>query len=215
MVQLNGRVRCDPETPVDLARDKVSISDRPITAREYLYLALNKPRGVVTTAADEKGRTTVYDYLDPNLPWVAPVGRLDKASEGLLLLTNDGEWAAAILAPESRVQKIYHAQIRSTDPDAIATALRAGVVSQGERLRVTTVSVLRHGRSNAWLEITLHEGKNRHIRRMMDDCGAEVLRLLRVSIGPLPLGDLAKGCVRTLSPAEKAALDADVASPLG
>src|SRR5712664_4055272 len=94
LVRLNGRVRRDPETPVDLRGDKIAVSERPVAAREFVYLVLNKPRGVVTTASDEKGRETVYNYLDQDMPWVAPVGRLDKASEGLLLLTNDSEWAA-------------------------------------------------------------------------------------------------------------------------
>jgi len=141
------------------------------------------------------------------LPWVAPVGRLDKASEGLLLLTNDSEWAARVLAPESHLEKVYHVQIRSADPETVIGALTPGIRSQGEFLRASRVAVLRRGRSNAWLEITLSEGKNRHIRRMMDACGVEVLRLLRVSVGPLPLGTLAKGKVRELAVREKLALD--------
>ncbi len=207
LVQLNGRVRRDPETPVDLRGDKIAVSERSVAAREFVYLMLNKPRGVITTAADEKGRATVYNFLDKDVPWVAPVGRLDKASEGLLLLTNDSEWCARILAPESHVEKVYHVQIRSADSDAVVGRLEPGTESQGELLRVRRVSVLRRGRSNAWLEIVLNEGKNRHIRRMMEACGVEVLRLLRVSIGPLPLGTLAKGKVRELSPAEKLGLD--------
>lgn len=206
-VRLNGRVRRDPETPVELGCDKISVNERPVAARKFVYLVLNKPRGVVTTASDERGRETVYSCLDKSLPWVAPVGRLDKASEGLLLLTNDGEWAARILAPDSHLEKVYHVQIRSTDPEAVVGALTPGIPSQGEFLRAGRVAVLRRSRSNAWLEIALSEGKNRHIRRMMDACGVEVLRLLRVSVGPLPLGTLAKGKVRELAVREKLALD--------
>jgi 23S rRNA pseudouridine2605 synthase len=161
----------------------------------------------VTTASDEQGRDTVYHYLDKSLPWVAPVGRLDKASEGLLLLTNDSEWSARILAPESHVEKVYHVQIRTADPDSVVVRLARGIESQGDWLRVSRVSVLRQGRSNAWLEVELSEGKNRHIRRMLDACDAEVLRLVRVSIGPLMLGILGKGKTRKLSAIEKNALD--------
>jgi 23S rRNA pseudouridine2605 synthase len=210
LVKLNGRVRRDPETPVDLSADKITVSDSPVGARKFVYLVLNKPRGVVTTASDEKGRATVYDYLDKDLSWVAPVGRLDKASEGLLLLTNDSEWAAKIIAPESHVEKVYHVQIRSLDPQMVVELLKAGVRAQGELLRIRLASVLRLGRSNAWLEIVLDEGKNRHIRRMMDACGVEVLRLLRVSLGPLSLGTLEKGKVREVSVREKDALDGEI-----
>jgi 23S rRNA pseudouridine2605 synthase len=207
LVQLNGRVRRDPETPLYLDRDKIEVSNHPVTAREFVYLALNKPRGIVTTASDEKGRETVYAFLDQNLPWVAPVGRLDKASEGLLLLTNDSEWAARILAPESHLEKTYHVQIRSGNSQEIINAISAGMGSKGEFLRVGRVAELRQGQRNAWLEITLTEGKNRHIRRMLDACGVEVLRLMRVSIGPLALGTQTKGTVRRLSLHEKRALD--------
>ena len=207
LVKLNGRVRRDPETPVDLDSDKIVVGERAVLAREFVYLVLNKPRGVVTTASDEKGRETVYAYLDKDLPWVAPVGRLDKASEGLLLLTNDSEWAGRILAPECHVEKLYHVQIRSSDPDVVAKALSAGIRSEGEFLRARRVAVLRRGRSNAWLEIGLEEGKNRQIRRMVDGCGAEVLRLVRVAIGRVELGTLAKGKARRLTAVEKAALD--------
>ena len=207
LVKLNGRVRRDPETPVDLRRDKIAVSESPVAAREFVYLVLNKPRGVVTTASDEKGRATVYDFFEKNLPWVAPVGRLDKASEGLLLLTNDSEWAARIITPDSHVEKIYHVQIRSIEPERVVEEIRAGIQAQGELLRIQRATVLRRGRSNAWLEIALGEGKNRHIRRMMDVCGVEVLRLLRVSIGPVSLGALAKGKVRELSAEEKISLD--------
>jgi len=202
-VRLKGRVCRDPQTPVHLSTAEIEVGERPVTARGFVYLMLNKPRGVVTTASDEKGRTTVYSCLDKALPWVAPVGRLDKASEGLLLLTNDSEWAARILDPESKIEKRYHVQIESTVPESVAEALLNGLKRDGEFLRVLRAGVLRRGKRNAWLEIALDEGKNRHIRRMLAALGVNVLRLVRVSIGSLELGRLGKGATRRLSPAEK------------
>ena len=169
---------------------------------------LNKPRGVVTTAADEKGRKTVYDGLDKDLPWAAPVGRLDKASEGLLLLTNDSEWAARVLAPETHLDKTYHVQVASVADEKLVAAISKGVrAPEGDLLRVKSARILRGGTKNTWLEIVLDEGKNRHIRRMLAAFDVEVLRLVRVAIGPLVLGPLPKRAWRSLTPDEKAALD--------
>ena len=169
---------------------------------------LNKPRGVVTTASDEKRRETVYSYLDESMPWLAPVGRLDKASEGLLLLTNDSEWAARVLAPETHLDKTYHVQIATIADAALLASVTAGVrTGDGVFLRANGARILRHGDKNSWLEIVLDEGKNRHIRRMLAQLGVEVLRLVRVAIGPLRLGDLPKGESRPLTDVEKCDLD--------
>lgn len=207
-VKWNGAVRRDPETPVHVGKDRIEIDGQPVARTSKVYLALNKPRGVVTTAADEKGRETVYSLLPEDLPWLAPVGRLDKASEGLLLLTNDSEWASRITAPETHLDKTYHVQINSIADELLLEALRNGVrASDGEFLRVRNVRMLRHGGQNSWLEITLDEGRNRHIRRMLEHLNVEVLRLVRVAIGPLALDDLAKGATRMLNQKEKQALD--------
>jgi 23S rRNA pseudouridine2605 synthase len=170
---------------------------------------MNKPRGLVTTASDEKGRGTVYSLLEnAALPWVAPVGRLDKASEGLLLLTNDSEWGARIAAPETHLEKTYHVQIGSVANEEFTQALTRGVnTEEGDVLRVRRASLLRSGEKNCWLEITLDEGKNRQIRRILSALGLEVLRLVRVAVGPLQLGKLAKGSHRPLTKEEKAMLD--------
>ena len=168
---------------------------------------LNKPRGVVTTASDEKGRQTVYSLLDEKLPWVGPVGRLDKASEGLLLLTNDSEWAARISDPGSHLDKTYHVHAGVIASDALTDGLLNGKPASGELLRAKQARVLRCGEKNTWLEIVLDEGKNRQIRRMFEALGIEVLRLIRVAIGPLALGQLAKGKSRRLAAAEKSELD--------
>ena len=213
-VKWNGTVRRDPETPVHLGRDKIEIDGQPLAATSKIYLALNKPRGVVTTAADEKDRETVYAYLPEGLPWLAPVGRLDKASEGLLLLTNDSEWAARITAPETHLDKIYHVQIGAVADEVLLQKLREGIrASDGDFLRAKSVRMLRSGEHNSWIEIILDEGKNRHIRRMLEALKIEVLRLVRVGIGPLTLGDLPKGATRPLDQNEKQALDRAMQSP--
>ncbi|MFI5087658.1 MAG: pseudouridine synthase [Terriglobales bacterium] len=206
-VRLNGKVRRDPETPVRLEHDRITLDGQPLQAQEKVYLMLNKPRTVVTTASDEAGRKTVYACLPPGLPWVAPVGRLDMASEGLLLMTNDSEWAARITAPESHLDKRYHVQVGAKVDEGLLEKMMAGVESEGEWLRVKRVEVLRHGRRNCWLEVVLDEGRNRQIRRIMQALGVEVLRLVRVAIGPVELGELKKGQSRQLTLQEKAALD--------
>jgi 23S rRNA pseudouridine2605 synthase len=214
-VKWNGTVRRDPETPVHLGKDKIEIDGVAVGRSSKIYIALNKPRGVVTTAADEKGRETVYGFLPADLPWLAPVGRLDKASEGLLLLTNDSEWAARITAPETHLDKTYHVQINAIADEALLHKLRNGIrASDGEFLRAKYVRMLRSGEHNSWLEIVLDEGKNRHIRRMLEGLKIEVLRLVRIAIGPLALGDLPKGAARTLELKEKQALDRAMRAPI-
>jgi len=207
-VRMNGVLRRDPETPVRLGKDRIEVDGHQLRAAAKVYLVMNKPRGIVTTASDEKGRDTVYSLLGEDLPWVAPVGRLDKASEGLLLLTNDSEWAARVTAPETHLDKRYHVQIGKIADEALLVALKHGVrTKEGETLHVKRASLLRQGERNSWLEIILDEGKNRHIRRMLEALDIEVLRLIRVAIGPLALGKLSKGGMRALMGEEKLALD--------
>jgi 23S rRNA pseudouridine2605 synthase len=207
-VHLNGATPRNPETPVRLGVDRVEIAGRPLRAAEKVYMVMNKPRGIVTSAADEKGRDTVYSLLPKDRDWLAPVGRLDKPSEGLLLLTNDSEWAARITDPATHLEKSYHVQIAAKADERLLEALERGVETQkGEVLHAQRVRTLRAGEKNSWLEMILDEGKNRHIRPMLGAHGVEVLRLVRVAIGPLQLGDLPKGAFRALRPEEKAALD--------
>lgn len=173
---------------------------------------LNKPRGVVTTVRDEQGRDTVYRCFDgAGLPWLAPVGRLDKASEGLLLFSNDPQWAAAVTDPATGPDKTYHVQV-DCRPDALQLArMHDGVADtdpegDGSLLRAKQVRVLREGERYAWLEIVLDEGRNRQIRRLLAALEIGVLRLVRVAIGPLAMGELGKGSWRLLSAAEVRAL---------
>jgi len=214
-VKLNGAVRHDPETPTHPGKDLIQVDDASLAASETIYLILNKPRGVVTSASDEKGRETVYAYLPKNLPWLAPVGRLDKASEGLLLLTNDSEWAARITAPETHLHKTYHVQVGAIAEDSLLAKLREGIrTADGDHLCVRDAHNLRRGERNSWLEIILDEGKNRQIRRLLEHFHIAVLRLVRVAIGPLALGQLQKGATRALTAEEKKALDQAV-EPMG
>lgn len=193
-VRVQGKPVLDPEQPVWSDKTAIDVDGRPVRASKKIYMMVNKPRGLVTSAADEKGRATVYSLLSDDLPWVAPVGRLDKASEGLLLMTNDSEWAARIASPEEGVNKTYHVQIGAVATPELLQKIQRGMRElTGEMLRVKRVSVVRSGVRNSWLEIVLDEGKKRQIRRIMRGLGIEVLRLIRIGIGPIRLGDLAKG----------------------
>jgi 23S rRNA pseudouridine2605 synthase len=148
---------------------------------------------------------------DAGLPWLAPVGRLDKASEGLLLFTNDSAWAARITAPDSQFDKTYHVQIDRLPDDVLLTALREGIDDRGEHLAVKAVRELRRGAKHAWLEIVLDEGRNRQIRRILAAFDIGVLRLLRVAIGDVILGAVQKGAWRRLDRSEVERLSGSVA----
>ena len=205
-VSVSGRVVHDPEFPMASIAG-VAIDDVPLQQATSVHLMLNKPRGLVTTASDERGRDTVYRCFDgAGLPWIAPVGRLDKASEGLLLFCNDPQWAARITDPGSGPDKTYHVQVDAIPGSDLLAALIEGIDEDGERLRAKSAQLLRAGTRNAWLEIVLDEGRNRQIRRLLAAFGIGVLRLLRVAIGELELGELPKGGWRLLTDAEIASL---------
>jgi 23S rRNA pseudouridine2605 synthase len=206
-VRVNQIVEKTASRWIDLNKDHIQVEGKPITAAEKIYLMLNKPRGLITTRSDEKGRETIFSCLkDFNLPWISPVGRLDKASEGLLLLTNDTRWAAAILNPASHLDKTYHVQIKGKLDQEVLNTFKGGIVEQGELLKAKEIKVIRQGSKNCWLEIVLDEGRNRQLRRMMQAFNFPVLRLIRIAIGPLVLGDLKKGEYRHLTLAEQQAL---------
>lgn len=207
-VCFDGRRVHDPEYPL-IAGDesRITVDGRPLQAPVYHYRMLNKPRGLVTTAADERGRATIYRCLDDDQArWLAPVGRLDKASEGLLLLSNDSRWAASITDPATGPTKTYHVQVEGVPDAPLLQRIAQGVTVDDERLSAASVSLLRSGTRNAWLEVRLDEGRNRHIRRLLQAFDLPVLRLVRVAIGGLPLGELPKGQWRELTPAEITAL---------
>jgi len=205
-VRLNGQIVRDPEAPTR-SDSSITIDGEAIAQSAPLYVMLNKPRGLVTSAQDERGRDTVYEcFRDSKLPWLGPVGRLDQASEGLLLFTNDTAWAAALMDPSSHVPRVYHVQVEGIPDESSLQRLRDGIISDGEVLRARAVSLLRAGERNAWLAFELEEGRNRQLRRMCAACGHPVLRLIRVAIGSLTLGTLAKGTWRILSAEEVASL---------
>jgi 23S rRNA pseudouridine2605 synthase len=216
-VRVNDRVVREIGARVNPDRDLIEVDGAPVAKRAPVYLALNKPRGLVTTRDDPQGRATIYECLrDDALPFVGPVGRLDKASEGLLLLTNDTQWANGLLDPASHVDKTYHVQVKGGDFETVVDRVGNGVVeaSTGELLAVRRITLLRTGsRSSAWFEVVLDEGKNRQLRRIFAELGLEVTRLVRVAIGPLQLGDLGKGEWRHLTPAEVKLLRRPAAPP--
>jgi 23S rRNA pseudouridine2605 synthase len=202
-VRVNQKVVRDAEYPVRQGLDLIDIEGQQSGAAARLILMLNKPRGLLTTTSDEHGRDTVYAcFAGSELPWLAPVGRLDKASEGLLLFSNDPAWAARITDPESGPHKTYHVQIDRLPSEQLQRQLELGAVIEAEKLRARSVRCLRSGHKNAWLEIVLDEGRNRHIRRLLAAFDITVLRVVRVAIGPLLLGDLPKGKWRMLTPQE-------------
>jgi 23S rRNA pseudouridine2605 synthase len=205
-VRVNGVAARDKTLRINPEDALIEVDGAPIARAARVYLALNKPRGLVTTRVDPRGRATIYECLtDASLPFVGPVGRLDKASEGLLLLTNDSRWSARLLDPVTHVDKTYHVQVRGTGLDTIIGRVANGIIDPetGEHLSIKRISLLRTGsRSTAWFEVVIDEGKNRHLRRVFSHLEVEVLRLVRVAIGPLLLGDLAKGTWRFLTDEE-------------
>ena len=208
-VRVNGRLVKDPEFPVNPSSDRIAVAGRDDMPAP-LVVMLNKPRGLVTTTSDEQGRETVYKcFAGAALPWLAPVGRLDKASEGLLLFSNDPMWAARVTHPSSGPDKTYHVQIDRLPDAALLKNLECGMRVDGEMLAAKSVRCLRSGDKHAWLEIALDEGRKRQIRRLLRAFDIAVLRLVRVRVGELQLGDLPKGGWRVLTEHEIESLGAD------
>lgn len=193
-VTLNGWACREPEQPVVLTGDRIEVDAQTVAATRPIRLMLNKPRGLVTTTADEQGRPTVFACVsDPALPRLSLVGRLDMASEGLLLFMNDHAWAAGIPDPLRHIEKMYDAQIDCLAGPELLEPLRQGIRCGEERLSVRDVRLLRAGSRHCWLQVVLAEGRNRHLRRMFEALGISVSRLVRIRIRTLELGSLPKG----------------------
>lgn len=209
-VQVGGRTVRDPETWVDSVKDKVTFDGAPLRARGKEVWVLHKPVGYVTTADDEHGRDTVYALLPADAAWLAPVGRLDRDSSGMLLFTNDSDLAHAISAPASKLAKTYEVRVKGHPDDGALARLRDGVLLHDGATRPAQVDVLDADERSTRLCIVLTEGRNRQIRRMVTAIGSRVHTLHRTRIGPLELGDQPEGTCRRLSATEVQALRAAV-----
>ncbi|HZJ32702.1 MAG TPA: pseudouridine synthase [Vicinamibacterales bacterium] len=205
-VKVNGQVVRDPDQWIDLKRDRVRLDGKPLQARERVYVLLYKPTGYLTTYRDPKGRPTVYDLIADLGTFVSPVGRLDLDTSGLLLLTNDNQLAERVTNPESHVPKTYLVKASQRLTDEQLQRLRHGVELADGPTRPARVRRVRDSEKYTHLEITLTEGRNRQVRRMIETLDATVLKLVRVKIGPIPIGGLAIGKWRSLTPAEVRAL---------
>jgi 23S rRNA pseudouridine2605 synthase len=206
-VSVNGAVVTELGTKVDPVRDAIKVDGKRVGAPPSgrTYLALHKPRGVVTTLSDPEGRPTVKDFLRGIKARVYPVGRLDYHSEGLLILTDDGALARNLMHPSRGVEKTYLAKIKGQPDPEVLARLSRGIPLDGKRTGPAKVRVVRRG-DNAWIEITIGEGRNRQVRRMFQAVGHPVQRLRRMGYGGVLLGRLPVGTLRSLSDAEVAAL---------
>jgi pseudouridine synthase len=205
-VKVNGRVEGDPNRWIDLERDRVTVDDKPIEKARPVYLMLHKPAGYITTYRDPEGRPTIYDLLPDRGRYLFPVGRLDLDTSGLLILTNDTAFAERMTNPDYKVPKTYRVKASKHLSDDDLEQLRRGVELRDGPTRPALVTRLRDSGGKTVFEITITEGRNRQVRRMVEAVGAKVVTLERTAIGAVLLGDLAAGTTRELTPAELAAL---------
>lgn len=209
---MNGKVIQNPDHWIDLDRDRITFEGRPLLAAEKVYILLYKPKGYLTTYRDPEGRPTVYDLIQDLGHWVSPVGRLDLDTSGLLLLTNDNDFAERIANPAHKVAKTYQVKASTVLSEEQLERLRQGVELKDGPTRAALVTRLRDSGKYTHLELTITEGRNRQVRRMLEAVDSKVLKLVRTAIGPIRIGDLAIGKWRRLTPAEIRLLGG-VASP--
>jgi 23S rRNA pseudouridine2605 synthase len=203
-VQVNRKVVTELGTRVDPAKDRVTVDGRGVRLEPVVRVRLfHKPRGLICTRRDPEGRKTVYQHLGRAAAGLATVGRLDFNSEGVLLLTNDGDLAYRLTRPEFEVPRVYRVRVRGpVDEDRLATLVSEGVIDAGEVLRAEEVRVDGATRSHVWLTLTLREGKNRHVRRMLEVLGLSVARLIRIRFANLDTEGVRPGRWRDLTPGE-------------
>lgn len=200
-VKVNGR-RAELGDKVHPDLDKVYVHNKRIVIKKKggkRYIMLNKPRGYVTTMRDERGRKCVADLIKDIPERVYPVGRLDKDSEGMLLLTNDGEFANTVSHPKKQINKIYHVTVKPGLSDEQAKTISSGVVIDGRKTSPCEVRVMLRDEERANVEFVIHEGRNREIRKMCESVGAEVTRLRRIAVGSVKMGKLKRGMWRDLT----------------
>ena len=205
-VRVNGLVIQNPEHWVDLERDRITLDGKPVRRAEKTYLLLYKPKGYLTTYRDPEGRPTVYDLVEGAGGWLAPVGRLDLDTSGLLLLTNDTDFAECVMNPEHKVPKTYQVKTATRLTDEQIEQLRNGVELSDGPTRPAVAARIRDSGKYTFLELTIAEGRNRQVRRMIEAVGSKVLKLVRTAIGPIRIGDLPIGKWRTLTNEEVRAL---------
>jgi 23S rRNA pseudouridine2605 synthase len=201
-VEVNGQPVRVLGTKVDPEHDQVSVDGQPVRAQRKLYLALHKPRGCVCSRADEHGRATIYELLPKEWQTIYSVGRLDFASEGLLFLTNDGEFALRLTHPRYGVRKKYVATVEGRVDAAMLRQFTSGVWHEGEKLKAERAWLVTEGKAQSVVELELAEGKNREVRRLFESQGLKVKRLVRTQIGKIKLGELKPGRWRTLTQPE-------------
>lgn len=201
-VRVNGKLIQTPDHWVDLERDRVTLDGKPVRAPERLYLLLYKPKGYITSHGDPEGRPTIYNLIADLGAWVVPVGRLDQDTSGLLILTNDTQFANRVMDPEFKVPKTYLVKCSMLVADEQLEQLRNGVELSDGPTRPAVVTRVRDSGKYTHLEITITEGRNRQVRRMIEAIGSKVLKLVRIAIGPVRIGELEIGKYRELSGAE-------------
>jgi 23S rRNA pseudouridine2605 synthase len=210
---VNGKPVKDAEQWVDLKKDKILLDGKPLEPKEKLYFLLYKPKGYLTTRTDPDGRPTIYDLLKGLREWVFPVGRLDQDTSGLLLMTNDSDLAEYLTNPDYHVPKTYMVKAAHLLTDEQLDRFREGIVLKDGPTRPAEVKRLRDSGQRTFFEITITEGRNRQVRRMVEEAGSKVLKLVRVSIGPLRIGGLQIGNFRPLEMGELRALRRAVQAP--
>lgn len=209
-VAVNGRKVQTPDRWVDIARDRVTLDGRPLRAKRHIYLLLYKPKGYLTTYKDPHNRPTIYDLLPGIEDYVFPIGRLDQDTSGLLILTNDTAFGNFISSPESKVPKTYLVKASMVLPDADLNRLRAGIELSDGPTRPAEIRRIRDSARYTFFEISITEGRNRQVRRMVEALGAKVLKLVRTRIGAIEIGDLQIGKHRPLTPREIRSLHANI-----